>query len=907
MRAAAEAGVGEAWLELTLGAESFAAPVLELTKGSLRVALSGQAALPLRTGSTLGGTRLARRSGSTRVLRLLTVAETSTRAGEERAVRLVAADDETRAALWLSIEEAANGWGARTGIQPTLAQMPRIPERGVYTEAARLARLAFARKHTGAPLFALQETTLCPERLTGNIENLVGSVEVPVGIAGPLFFRGEKARGVLYAPLAATEGALVASATRGALAVSRSGGVRTRVIRQQMMRVPLFVLSDMKGAMRFCNWVRDHVEEIREETQKVSRHARLVSVEPALMGHMVNVCFLYETGDAAGQNMTTSCTFYACQWLLGQIRHLEGVKLENFLIEGAMSGDKKVTFQAFIAGRGTRVAAECVLDRRVLGRVLHVTPEEAQRAFDRGLANSVQVGMVGFNVNVANIVAAIFTATGQDIACVHESSVGQLHLELVEDGLHASLLLPSLIVGSVGGGTHLPRQNECLQMMDCAGVGKAARLAEIVAGFCLATDLSTLCAIAGGQFAAAHDRLGRNRPVRFFAKTDMDAAFFEPGVRRVLGDPGAVLEAVEPLEPPAPGSSILTELTARKVDKLVGLFPYRLAYRTASGAAGQVEVMVKVKPLDQEVLLAAGSAAALCGPRLRSSFGRFKARTGFLGCHLRELGVYGQTDPRFRRHAPVVYDLFRDDAREAYVLVLERLRGLQLMDSADDVSGWGREQVEAALRGIAAVHAIWYRREAELLRQPWLGPVPTAAGMAEMRELWEDLAVHAAEEFPEWVSPLDLARQRALIRDLPAWWSRLESLPRTLIHNDFGPRNLGLRAEAEGFRLCAYDWELATLHVPQHDLAELLAFVLTPRTTAEEVDHYLEVHRRALEAESGRAIDPVSWRDGFALSVMDLAVNRVAFYLLAHTFRHYAFMERVLGTLARLLDLGSGR
>jgi aminoglycoside phosphotransferase (APT) family kinase protein len=178
--------------------------------------------------------------------------------------------------------------------------------------------------------------------------------------------------------------------------------------------------------------------------------------------------------------------------------------------------------------------------------------------------------------------------------------------------------------------------------------------------------------------------------------------------------------------------------------------------------------------------------------------------------------------------------------------------------------------------------------------------------MAEMSELWNDLGVHAAEEFPLWVSRKDLALRRRLVRGLGKWWQDLESMPRTLIHNDFNPRNVAFRQVDGAPRLCAYDWELATLHVPQHDLAELLCFVLTPSASAEEVDHYVEVHRTALERKSGREIDAEQWRYGFGLSVCDLAINRFALYLMSHTFRHYKFMERTIATLRRLLTLEGG-
>lgn len=779
--------------------------------------------------------------------------------------------------------------------------LPRIPRRGVYSEEARLQRLRFASEQAGASLLALQRTSLSPERLTGNIENLIGSVEVPVGLAGPLHFNGEAARGLIYAPIATTEGALVASATRGAIALSRAGGVSTRVIRQQMTRVPLFVFSDVHGAVRFGRFVEEHTPELCDQAQRVSSHARLVAVEPDVMGRMVNVSFCYQTADAAGQNMTTSCTFHACQWLIRQIASLPGLRLESFLIEGAMSGDKKVTFRSLISGRGTRVTAECFLQASVLSHVLHVSPDEVLRAHGRGLTGALRAGMVGYSVNVANVVAGLFTATGQDIACVHESSLAQLHLEHADGGLYASLLLPSLIVGTVGGGTHLPRQNDCLRLMDCAGPGRVGRLAEIVAGYCLAADLSTTCAITGGQFVAAHERLGRNRPVRFFAREDLTPAFFEPGLRQALADEEVRVSAAEPLEDAATGSSIVTELTARRTRKLLGLLPYRVTYRRGGAAQErELDVMVKVKALDLEVMLATGSLAALAGPRLRELYDRHQHRLPFVGCHLREHHLYRQTDPRFVRNVPVVYETFEDKDREAYVLVLERLRGLRLMDTADDVSGWRPADIETVLRGAAEVHAIWYRREEELKRLPWLEPRPTAASMTAMQELWEELGRHAFEEFPELVSADDLAWQQELIRTIPEWWAEIDALPQTLVHNDFNPRNVALRGANGETRLCAYDWELATVHLPQRDLAELLSFVLTPGAGPAEVDRYVETHRQALEQSSGVSIEKEAWRYGFSLCLAELAVSRVPMYLMAHTVHHYGFMERLYRTLRHL-------
>jgi NADP-dependent 3-hydroxy-3-methylglutaryl-CoA reductase len=820
-------------------------------------------------------------------------------------LRLKANDDGTKARLWKLLVQLRGGdlSGGPTARQAPTERPPKIPSRGLYTEEARMERLAFAREKSGAPLDTLSNFNLKAEQLTSNIENLIGSVEVPVGIAGPLQFWGEDVEGPIYVPMATTEGALVASATRGATAITRSGGVTTRVLSQRMMRVPLFVLSDMSGAALFCRWVSEHVNEVREQVSTVSRYAKLMSLEPRMLGNMVHVVFVYETGDAAGQNMTTTCTWKACQWMMSQMKHYDEISFDNFIIEANMSGDKKVNYNSFISGRGTRVLAEAFLSEEMLQAVLKVDSKQLLTSHHGFVAGSIQVGMVGYNINVANVVGAMFTACGQDIACVHESSLAQLHLEGVDGGVYTSMLMPSLIVGTVGGGTHVANQKDLLDLIGCAGAGKSRRLAEIIAGYCLALDLSTLSAIASGQFATAHEKMGRNRPVEWLKAQDLTPAFFTKDLARALGDPKVEVESLEPITGLKMGSSIITELTARKVNKLVGHFPMTMKYKTGDGVSQQADVIAKVKPLDEEVVLMINSMASMCGGKLASNHNKYKNKLGFNGCHTRELGVFAQTDERFTKHMPKVYGVHEDSKREAFVLTMELLKDMVLMDTADDVSGWGKEHIEAAIKGIAEAHSVWYGREDELKEQPWLGPVMTSADMEEMIPLWESLEVHGAEEFPDMVPRRVLQYYLSFVRSLPKWWPQMEAMPRTLIHNDFNPRNVCLRPTDDGLRLCAYDWELATLGLPQHDLAEFLVFVLGKNPKAEDVDHYVELHRVTLEEHSGTKIDPKQWREGYKYALMDLAVNRLALYMMAHTFRHYGFMERIVATARKLVRM----
>ena len=773
----------------------------------------------------------------------------------------------------------------------------KVPGRGRYDAGARRERLAWLGERTGASLGALAEMRLVSDKLSSNVENAIGAVEIPVGIAGPLLFDGCAARGIVYAPLATTEGALVASAARGATAITRAGGVRTRVVAQRMTRAPGFEFATVREAFVFAGWIVDQLDLLRECVRQVSRHADLRAVEPHVSGTTVHVVFSYETGDAAGQNMTTGTTWHACQWILRQLPSV-GVEPTCFLIEANMSSDKKVGLRIPGGGRGCAVVAECTIDDETLRRVLKVSSAELLRAFRMIESGAAAVEMATFNINVANIVAAIFTATGQDIASVHESSLGTLELSPTPNGVAARLTLPGLVIGTVGGGTHLPAQRALLESLGCSGPGTVRRLAEIIAGFCLALDLSTMAAITTGEFATAHERLGRNRPVEPLGEQDLVPSLFERGMRGALDDPELAVTSVEPLDG-AGGASILGDLASRRFSRAIGIFHRRVRH-----TAGQADVIVKMKPLDAEVILMMQGLAAACGRGVGDQFARFAGSLEFSGTHVRELSIYEQRDSRFVRHVPGVYDVIRDPSRETYALILERLHGrVKLLDSADDPRGWGRAEIDAALRGIGAIHAMWMGRERELSRQPWLGVAPSATGMTRMRPLWNALAEHAAVEFPALMSDVDLRRQRALIESLPEWWARLEAMPRTLIHNDFNPRNLGLRSGDVGPTLCVYDWELATLHVPQHDAAEFLAFVLSPDVERAEVARYVELHRLAVQEAGGSVPDAATWREGFSLAARDLLVNRFSMYLMAHTARHYGFLERSLATLRRLVAL----
>jgi NADP-dependent 3-hydroxy-3-methylglutaryl-CoA reductase len=819
-------------------------------------------------------------------------------AGDDALVALGVLDPGSRGRLWDLWDRIAAGQEDLPGGH---ADVGDIPARGYYTDKARHERLRWIRAASGAPLGTLDEVRLDVRDLPGNIENVVGSVEVPVGLAGPLLFDGAHVQGRITVPLATTEGTLVASVTRGSRAITRSGGVRTQFLGQRMPRAPLYEFCDIRTAARFVRWVESSLPEISKQVGLVSRHAQLVEIWPLQIGRAVHLRFSYETADAAGQNMTTACTWQACQWINEAITHVPGLTALRFLIEANASGDKKVNYFSLIAGRGTRVTAECLLDRATVKEVLKTTPEAIVDTFRGCMQSSFQSGMLGNSINAANLVAALFTATGQDIASVHESSVAVFSPELMDGGLYASILLPALVVGTIGGGTGLPNQHDYLEMIGCAGAGRAQRYAEILAGFALALELSTLAAVAGGQFADAHERLGRNRPVDWLTREDLTPEFFTPLLAGALGDPGLLVTKVTE-QSPVTGSSIISEITGQGVrSKLIGLLRLRL-----DSTSGPVEVVAKAKPLDMEVVLITNKIASFCGGRLAQLYSRWRDQTGFKDTHTRELGIYRSADGRLRDVMPRVYGIHEDPRREAYVLVLEDLGpDVILKDTTPDRAGWSERHVDAALRGIAQAHSVWLNRVPELASQPWLGHHLTSAGMAAMQDLWQALAQHNAAEYPEWIDEFTLLRIEKSIAELGLWWPELEAMPRTLVHNDFNPRNIALRAD--GLRLVAYDWELATIHVPQRDLAELLAFTMPRDVDAGRIAHHLEVHRTALEQAAGVELDPALWQRGYRLALRDFSLTRLQLYIMAHTQRQYDFLDDLVHMVKRLIRIEGER
>jgi hydroxymethylglutaryl-CoA reductase (NADPH) len=341
-----------------------------------------------------------------------------------------------------------------------------LPFSREISHAGTAALSSYLESATGQQFPILTGTRLEPALFQGNIENFIGMSQIPTGVIGPLQVHGTSANGNYHIPLATTEGALVASYHRGSRACLLAGGITSICLQEGVQRSPVFKFENIKDLSLFVSWFLAEKENFQEIVIRTSRFAKLTDTRIQIEGNHLTISFEYFTADAAGQNMVTICTEAICQFIIASCP----IKPSHWFIEGNSSGDKKASAAAFNHVRGKKVTAEITLPPNILSEVLKTSAERMDRYWRTSTMGVIQSGAIGAQGHYANGLAALFLATGQDVACVAEAATGITRMELNKDGsLYAAVTLPNLIVGTVGGGTKLPTQRECLEMMGCYG------------------------------------------------------------------------------------------------------------------------------------------------------------------------------------------------------------------------------------------------------------------------------------------------------------------------------------------------------------------------------------------------------------------------------------------------------
>lgn len=341
--------------------------------------------------------------------------------------------------------------------------------------------------HIGS--YTLDETVAA----TRNCENMIGVSQIPLGVAGPVHGK--------YIPLATTEGALVASVNRGCKAITEAGGASVLASRVGATRGPVFKVKDMVENSKLYDFILSHKAAFGEIARTTSNHIALTNVETVSVGLYRFVRFTFDTGDAMGMNMVTIAT----NAITAFIQKKTGIACLS--LAGNFDVDKKPSWVNVTRGRGFEVWAEAVIPQHTLRDVLKTT---AQKVYEVWLAKcmvgSAISGSMGYNAQYANIIAALFIATGQDPAHVAEGSMGVTTAEVRNKDLYISVFLPDVMIGTVGGGTGLATQKEALSLL---GVKHSSELTEIIGVAVLAGELSLLSSLSEGTLAHAHKTLAR--------------------------------------------------------------------------------------------------------------------------------------------------------------------------------------------------------------------------------------------------------------------------------------------------------------------------------------------------------------------------------------------------------------
>ncbi|MCC3160434.1 aminoglycoside phosphotransferase family protein [Hymenobacter sp. 15J16-1T3B] len=339
-------------------------------------------------------------------------------------------------------------------------------------------------------------------------------------------------------------------------------------------------------------------------------------------------------------------------------------------------------------------------------------------------------------------------------------------------------------------------------------------------------------------------------------------------------------------------ASILAVLTAGQTSRPVGHFGLLVIFEADGEPARTERMVLKLKPPGHEVSAMLAGLAQACGGELARTYPAFATRSGFHHTHHRELALYAQTAPELM---PRIWGLHHDDEAEVYAILMEYLdqAEVELLNSVMQPEAWTDEHLRTALDHLAAWHARHLVGEPDGALPAW-PDLPSPAYMQQLSPLWQALLTNAATNHPALYSAERTALLQEAIARIPEYWAELAAAPRTLCHNDLNPRNTCFRRDAAGrLQLCAYDWELATYHVPAYDVVELLSFVLDADRYHLR-PHYLEYYRQQLHARTGRFADAEAFRRLAGLAALDFGLHRLGMYLMAHTVGPYPYLPRVV-------------
>ncbi|MBA3899214.1 MAG: phosphotransferase, partial [Bacteroidetes bacterium] len=403
---------------------------------------------------------------------------------------------------------------------------------------------------------------------------------------------------------------------------------------------------------------------------------------------------------------------------------------------------------------------------------------------------------------------------------------------------------------------------EALDLMDCYGSGNLSRFACMIAGFAISLEISTYAAIVSGQFAKAHEKLGRNKPIDWLTKSELKQPFIENCLNGSFEGKtihSILLENIGTLD-----NGILTNLTSRVSKKLIGFFPFEIDYYDENlGQRHKLPLLIKSKPLDTEVFKGLHFMAAAINPELSDLINEHKEFLEYKNCHVKEISLFNLLKQHSLDFSPKMFGQHNDEKREIHLFIQEMLleENLLLYNTENQPGRWENNHLEKVIAAIAEIHKTFQNKNIQANH-----PEITVFCPWNAKALYKKLLTLCFEELQKPAQHKQLNLLLNLVDGLEQEHGLIQ-VEKTIIHNDFNPRNTAIRNDGSP---CFYDWELSVLNFPQRDIVEFLCFALEENFSEEKLFGLLNFHYAFYADSYSRA----QWFKAYTFALKEFLITR---------------------------------
>lgn len=334
--------------------------------------------------------------------------------------------------------------------------------------------------------------------------------------------------------------------------------------------------------------------------------------------------------------------------------------------------------------------------------------------------------------------------------------------------------------------------------------------------------------------------------------------------------------------------------------KLLGIFKYRVSYISFSKMY-KANILVKSKISYSEYLHLISDILLKSGIDLEANcLSTLLDKTSIYNNMLKEINIFNMAinHHELASFLPKIYGTYIDIENDIYLIFEEYLGNAYLMHDYQDLKFWQHDKILAAVKDLAKFHALFYGKTHDIAKENWLGTLIDTEKMLGLNPLWQA----TAKNLTGLISQEELKKHYDLINTIQEWYPEIDKQPKTLIYNDIQVRNIAMRNQEELPQLCLYDWEVATIHIPQRDLVEFLGYLILPETSDSQIQQYLEISRQTLELSSGLSISAKDWIIGCSYALYDYQIDRLALQLNLHKVIERVDIMRVWQSSRRLLQ-----